>query len=510
MKKIVNTTLRLYLKSRYNRIEYNVANPKVIQADLLENLLYTASDTHYGRFYDFEGIDSYEKYRDSVPLVEYDDIKPLIERMMRGERDVLWPGRITWYAKSSGTTSERSKFIPVSKQNLKDCHINGSWDTVAILYHNLPEAKIFEYKNLIIGGTIYDYELNTDTKYGDVSAIMIHEMPFIGRPFYVPDFETAFMREWEEKIERIAQMAAKETDITSIGGVPTWNIVLFNRVLEITGKRNLLEVWPNLQVYVHGGVNFEPYRSQFRAFIPKDDFIYQETYNASEGYFATQSNYDTNDLLLLVDNGVFYEFIPTRSLHDSSAQAIPLDEVKVGVDYAMIISTSSGLWRYILGDTVQFTNTDPYKLKITGRTRHFINAFGEEVMVANTDQAISMACNELGVKVRDYTVAPIYFGASDQGGHEWLIEFDQDLKNLPVFAEVLDAKLQSLNSDYQAKRYRDMAMKRLEIISLPKGTFQEWLKRQGRQGAQVKVPRLSNDRKIVDQILQLIGRPESV
>ncbi|MDH3649608.1 MAG: GH3 auxin-responsive promoter family protein [Saprospiraceae bacterium] len=510
MKKIVNTTLRLYLKTRYNKIEYNIAHPKIIQADLLENLLYIASDTSYGRRHDFAGIDSYEKYQKKVPLVDYDDLKPFIERMMLGERDVLWPGQVKWYAKSSGTTSDRSKFIPVSKQNLKDCHINGSWDTVAILYHNLPEAKIFEYKNLIIGGTVFDYEPFPDTKYGDVSAIMIHEMPFIGRPFYVPDFETAFMKEWEEKIERIAQMAAAETDITSIGGVPTWNIVLFHRILEITGKKHLLEVWPNLQVYVHGGVNFEPYRAQFRSFIPKDDFIYQETYNASEGYFATQNDYHSKDMLLLVDNGVFYEFIQIHHVNDAAPEAIPLDGVDMDVDYAMVISTSSGLWRYMLGDTIRFTSLDPYKIMITGRTKHFINAFGEEVMVSNTDQAISMACQDTDVKIRDYTVAPVYFTEGGKGGHEWLIEFEKPAENLEIFADVLDTKLQLVNSDYQAKRYRDMALRRLQITSLPKGAFQDWLKQRGRQGAQIKVPRLSNDRTVVEDILQMTSKTAAV
>ena len=503
MKKIVNTTLRLYLKTRFKKIEHSISHPHITQSDVLEYLLYTASDTEFGNKYDFKTITSYEEYKARLPVFTYDGLKPYIERMMLGERDVLWPGYVKWYAKSSGTTSDKSKFIPVSTQNLKECHIKGSWDTVAILYHNLPEAKIFEFKNLIIGGTIYDFKPYPETKYGDVSAILIHHMPFIGRPFYIPDFETAFMKKWEEKLERIAQLSAIDEDITSIGGVPTWNIALFRRILEITGKKHLLEVWPKLEVYVHGGVNFSPYRNHFKALIPKNDFIYQEVYNASEGHFSTQDDIGSNDMLLFLDNGVFYEFIPMEGSHESN-EPLPLQYVELYKNYALAITTSSGLWRYLIGDTVRFTSLEPYRIQITGRTKHFINAFGEEVMVSNADHALSLACTDTRTIICDYTVAPIYFDQTGRGAHEWWIEFEKPPQNLKKFSDLLDQYLQQANSDYEAKRYQDIAMGPLIIRSLPKGTFNRWLKMKGKAGAQTKVPRLSNNRDFADELTNLL------
>ena len=504
MRGIVNSTLRLYLKSRYKKIEYSVQHAHVTQSDVLENLLYLAEDTEFGKRHKFGSISKYEDFRDQVPLCTYDDIKPDISRMMHGERDVLWPGQVTWYAKSSGTTSDKSKFIPVSKQCLKHCHVKGFWDNLAILYKNYPEAKIFEYNNLVVGGTLYDFEPFPETRYGDVSAILIHEMPLVGRPFYSPDFETAFMKKWDEKIERTAQLASRDRDIGSIAGVPTWNIVLFRRILEITGKSNLLEVWPNLEVYLHGGVNFEPYRAQFEALIPKDDFIYQETYNASEGYFACQNDYSTNDLLLMTDCGIFFEFVPLEELESTSPRALPLNEVETDVNYALVISTNAGLWRYLVGDTVMFTSTDPYKIVITGRTKHFINAFGEEVMVSNTDKAISLAADAHDVKIREYMVAPIYFGEEGKGGHQWLIEFEEAPENVEKFATTLDKYLQSINSDYEAKRFQSMALKELQIVEAPPSTFERWLKSRGKVGSQIKVPRLANHRKHMDSILSML------
>ena len=323
MRGIVNSTIRLYLKTRYKKLEYSTMHPHVSQADVLENLLFSASETEIGTRYRFDEIRKYQDFKDRLPIGDYEDVKQDINRMMHGAPDVLWPGVVNWYAKSSGTTNDKSKFIPVSRQNLKHCHVKGFWDSLAVLYNNFPEAKIFEYNNLVLGGTLYDFEPHPETKFGDISAILIHEMPLVGRPFYSPDFETAFMKKWDEKIERAAQLASRDQDIGSIGGVPTWNIVLFKRILEITGKSNLLEVWPNLQVYLHGGVNFEPYRCQFETLIPKSDFIYQETYNASEGYFACQNDYSSHDLLLFLDCGIFYEFLPLEMLgQDHSAAAV--------------------------------------------------------------------------------------------------------------------------------------------------------------------------------------------
>ena len=506
MRSIVNSTLRLYLKTRYKKIEYSILHPHVIQADMLENLLFSASETEIGTRYQFDEIRNYQQFKERLPICDYEDVKNDIHRMMHGTPDILWPGKVRWFAKSSGTTNDKSKFIPVSRQNLKHCHVKGFWDSLSILYNNYPDAKIFEYNNLVLGGTVSDFEPYPETKFGDISAILIHEMPLVGRPFYSPDFETAFMKKWDEKIERAAQLASRDQDIGSIGGVPTWNIVLFKRILEITGKSNLLEVWPNLEVYLHGGVNFQPYRSQFEALIPKSDFIYQETYNASEGYFACQNDYSTNDLLLLLDCGIFYEFIPLEKLgHDQDA-AMPLEQVETGKNYALVISTNSGLWRYMPGDTVMFTSTDPYKLVITGRTKHFINAFGEEVMVSNTDEAISRTMAAMNNKIREYMVAPIYLNTTAKGGHQWLIEFDGDVPDLDQFADKLDQNLQNINSDYEAKRFQDMALKRLEIVAVPPQTFEKWLRKRGKIGAQVKVPRLSNDRQQVEDVLSMLNQ----
>jgi hypothetical protein len=506
MRSIVNSTIRLYLKTRYKKIEYSMLHPQVIQADVLENLLFSASETEVGNRYRFDEIRNYQNFKERVPISNYEDVKDDIHRMMLGTPDVLWPGKITWFAKSSGTTNDKSKFIPVSRQNLKHCHVKGFWDSLAILYNNFPDAKIFEYNNLVLGGTLYDFEPNPETRFGDISAILIHEMPLVGRPFYSPDFETAFMKKWDEKIERAAQLASRDKDIGSIGGVPTWNIVLFKRILEITGKSNLLEVWPNLQVYLHGGVNFQPYRSQFEALIPKSDFIYQETYNASEGYFACQNDYGSQDLLLFLESGIFYEFIPLDKLDSDHSAAIPLEQVETGKNYALIISTNAGLWRYMPGDTVMFTSTNPYKLVITGRTKHFINAFGEEVMVSNTDEAIARTSVEMNVKIREYTVAPVYLNTTSRGCHQWLIEFDGELPDLDRFAALLDQNLQNINSDYEAKRFQDMALKRLEIVAVPPQTFEKWLRIRGKMGAQVKVPRLSNDRRQIDDILVMLNQ----
>lgn len=508
MRSLVNSTIRLYLKSRYHKIEHSILHPNITQSDVLENLLFAATDTEFGQRYGFGSIKHYDDFKSRVPLCDYEDMKGYIHRMMCGQRDVLWPGQVKWYAKSSGTTNDKSKYIPVSKQNLKHCHSKGFWDSLAILYNNFPEAKIFEYNNLVLGGNLYDFPPCAETRFGDISAILIHEMPLVGRPFYSPDFETAFIKKWDEKIERAAQLASRDGDIGSIGGVPTWNIVLFKRILEITGKSNLLEVWPNLQVYMHGGVNFEPYRSQFEALIPKEDFIYHEVYNASEGYFACQNDYSTHDMLLLPDCGIFYEFIPMDQFETNPDAAVSLADVEVDRNYALVISTNSGLWRYIPGDTVKFTSTHPYKMVVSGRTKHFINAFGEEVMVANTDQAISKACQETGSKIRDYMVAPIYLDTQKKGGHQWLIEFDGPVPELSGFADKLDSHLQQINSDYEAKRFENMALQRLQVIAVPVGTFEKWLRRKGKIGAQIKVPRLSNHRDHLEDMVSMLKEQE--
>ncbi len=509
MKGLINKTVKLFLKSKYNALTQVLQDPFKYQYEVLDYLIDTAQHTQWGRKYHFSEINHYDTFRDRVPVSSYEDLQPQIHKMMMGERDVLWPGQITWYSKSSGTTNARSKFLPVSEENFHDCHKKGSWDTLAILYHHNPDLQLFEKKSLILGGSLSHFTQNPESIIGDVSAIMITNLPLIGRPFYVPDVKVAIMEDWEKKLEMTADLAIEENEIATIGGVPTWNLVLFRKILEKTGAKNILEVWPDLRLYLHGGVNFEPYRNQFDQLIPREDFIYQEVYNASEGYFGTQYRPD-DDMILLLDHGVFYEFIPMESYGDPDAPVIPLEDVQSDVDYAVIISTSSGLWRYEIGDTIRFTNTNPHQFRITGRTRQFINAFGEEVMIHNTDSAISKATELTRSEIKDYTVAPKYLQSGEKGRHEWLIEFQHPPVDINQFAEILDQELQKINSDYAAKRTRNLALENLSVTTLPPHTFERWLKHQKRQGAQVKVPRLSNDRRYVEDILTMIRQKQNI
>jgi len=501
IKAVVNASLSKYLRWRYSRLQQVVSNPSETQRILLLKLLQNAQSTEIGKKYKFHRIKSYSDFQSQVPVVQYEDLKPMIERMMYGEKDVLWPGRVKWFSKSSGTTSDRSKFIPVSRDNLFKNHIKGSWDTLSILYNNVPDLGIFKAKSLIMGGSISRFSPNPSTKFGDISAIMIHHMPGIGRPFYTPDFDTAILPDWEEKIERTAKRILQE-DIVMFGGVPTWNVVLFKRVLEMTGAANLLEIWPMLRVYVHGGVGFEPYKHYFKELIPREDFLYMEVYNASEGYFAISGKPGDDDLLLLPDNGIFYEFIPLSDFQKGDMNALSLEEVEAGANYVLLVSSNAGLWRYIIGDTVRFTSLRPYKIQITGRTQQFVNAFGEEVMVSNTDKALATTCAAHNTIVKDYTVAPLYIATNSKGGHEWVIEFEKEPNDLSIFAADLDKALQAVNSDYEAKRTLDLALSPLRIIPAPAGTFEDWLKSKGKLGGQTKVPRLSNNRKVLEEILE--------
>jgi hypothetical protein len=376
---------------------------------------------------------------------------------------------------------------------------------MTLLYHNRPDAKIFARKNMVMGGSIETFKDYPKTQFGDVSAFMIKNIPYFARPFFTPDFETALMAEWEEKLERLALAAIQTPEVAMIGGVPTWTVVLFRRILEITGKENMLEVWPDFQVYIHGGVSFLPYKEQFRQFFPSDQVSFQEVYNATEGFFAAQDHFGEEGMLLFLNSGIYYEFLPMEEWGKPNPQAIPLKDVEVGKHYAPVISTTAGLWRYSPGDTISFTSTSPYRIRVTGRTKQFVNAFGEEVMVENTDQAIALACEQTGAQVDEYTVAPIYFGEPGKGGHDWLVEFLQPPRDIEQFRDLLDQYLQQLNSDYEAKRYKDLAMKKLQLRVLPKGTFYDWMRARGKYGGQNKVPRLANNRQYVDEILDFLG-----
>lgn len=476
-----------------------------MQESLLKQLLQFTKHTEWGRRYGYRDIQDAEQFARRVPVNDYDGLKPYITRMMHGEKDVLWSGQVRWYSKSSGTTSDRSKYLPVTSQNLKKCHIRGTWDTMSLFYHNRPDARQFECKSMIMGGSLYPFEPYPKTTYGDVSAIMIQNMPAVGRPFFTPDFKTALLHDWEEKLEKLARIGAQERNMVMIGGVPTWTVVLFRRILELTGKSNMLEVWPEFQGYIHGGVSFTPYRKQFEAFFPSDQISYQEIYNASEGYFAVQDDFSRDDMLLLLNNGVYFEFLPMPEWDKPNPHAIPLSEVKPGENYALVISTNAGLWRYTPGDTVTFTSTAPYRIKITGRTKQFVNAFGEEVMVENTDKALAVACQQTGAIVSEYTVAPVYFEEGQKGGHEWLVEFEREPSDEERFTALLDQALQANNSDYEAKRSKSLALKRLRLHALPSGTFHNWMRSRGKFGGQHKVPRLANHRQYVDEILHFLG-----
>lgn len=503
MKKLFNKGVKQYLKLRYNRIERMRNAPIKLQAKTFASLLNRAKDTEYGKKYDFSKIVDHASFIQKVPLIDYEDVKPYIKRMMKGEGNVLWPGIIKWYAKSSGTTNDSSKYIPVSEDSLYKNNVAASWDTMAITYHEDPESEIFQKKSLIMGGALSPWEANPKVTIGDISAILLHRMPAIGRPFYSPDFKTACLQDWEEKIKLMSQVCT-EDDIVMFGGVPTWTIVLFKRILRETGAKNMLEVWPNVRYYMHGGVGFDPYIDQFKEFFPDPNFRYFEVYNASEGYFGVQDRSHEKGMLLLLDNDIYYEFITMEELVNKEPKSIPLSEVTMNTNYAIAISSSAGLWRYMPGDTVEFLSVKPYRVLVSGRIKHYINVFGEEVMVGNTDKAIAETLSTLPAVVSNYTVAPIFMKHGNKGGHQWLIEFEKEPESLEAFELLLDDNLQKINSDYAAKRYKNLALKRLQIVPASPGTFLRWLASKGKVGGQNKVPRLFNSRKYVDELMNFV------
>ncbi len=475
--------------------------PIDVQEELLRKLVEKAQDTEIGKKYQFSEINTYTEFAKNVPIQQYESIEYLIERTRKGEQNVFWPTPIKWFAKSSGTTNSKSKFIPVSEEALEDCHFKAGKDMLCLYFNNNEEAQLFTGKSLRLGGSSAVYEDN-NSYFGDLSAIIIENLPFWADYSSAPRQETALMGEWESKMKAIVDETINE-DITSLVGVPSWMLVLLNYVLERTGKNNILEVWPNLEVYFHGGVNFNPYREQFKKLIPKADFKYYETYNASEGFFAIQDVNNSLNMLLMLDYGIFYEFIPMDNFEGENSIAIPLSEVTLNKNYALVITTNGGLWRYLIGDTVKFTSLNPFRIRITGRTKHFINVFGEELIVDNAESALKQACLKTNAEVCEFTVAPIFMVDEKSGGHEWLIEFRTPPKNLNYFTELLDNALKSINSDYEAKRYKNMTLA-LPIINCGrKGLFYDWLKLQGKLGGQHKVPRLSNSRKYLEELLKL-------
>lgn len=500
---LVNSIFTWIMKKRMHQIELFIKYPYDVQEEWFQTLISTAQDTEWGKLHGYSSIYSQDQFKEKVPIQNYDSLKPFIEKMLSGEQNVLWPSEIKWFAKSSGTTNDRSKFIPVSEESLEECHFKGGKDLLSMYCNNRPDTRIFTGKCLVLGGSHQINQLNTDSYCGDLSAVLIKNLPFWAEFYRTPEMSIALMDNFEEKVEKMAR-ATIEVNVTNISGVPTWNLVLAKRILEITGKDNLLEVWPNLEFYFHGAVNFNPYREQFKKLIPSDNMYYLETYNASEGFFGIQDQSNSEEMLLMLDYGIYYEFLPMENLHAENPKTLGLDEVQLNKNYALIISTNAGLWRYMIGDTIKFTSLSPHRIQITGRTKHFINAFGEELIIDNAEKGLAKACLETHAIIRDYTACPIYFKGNDAGGHEWIIEFDQKPDDMERFTDLLDQTLREINSDYDAKRYKDMALRRPLIHAAPDGTFYHWMKTRGKLGGQHKVPRLANDRAYVDEILKML------
>jgi hypothetical protein len=505
MRTLVNQFFKEYFRLRMRRIHRYMEHPLEVQRETLRHLLDRAQHTEIGRAFHFHEIHNEADFASRLPVRNYDQFKPFIDRMMHGEPDVLWPGTVRYFSKSSGTTEDKSKFIPVSTENLFESQLQGPRDTMSFFYDQRPDSLAFWGKSLMMGGSLAPFPEHPETIRGDVSAILNYHAPWFSQPFLTPEREISLLANFEEKIERMARALIDEPMLVTIGGVPTWTIVLLRRIQELTGKSNMMEVWPNIQAYIHGGVSFLPYREQFRHFFPSDDFSYQEVYNASEGYFATQNDFHSDDMLLLLDNKIYYEFLPMEEWEKDDPVAIPLEAVEKGKTYAMIISHNGGLWRYNIGDTVTFTSTLPYKIKVTGRTKQFINAFGEELMVENAERALAMTCEQMRAVVNEYTVGPIYFEGQGRGGHQWIVEFVEAPEDLERFADLLDENLQRVNSDYEAKRYKGMALDRLSLQSVTPGTFIEWMKHRGKFGGQNKVPRLANHRAFIDDLTKFIN-----
>ncbi len=503
---IINSFMAWLFKSRLKQIENFKSNPHQAQKEIFDELIEAGKRTKFGKAHDFKHIKSYRDFVERVPIHDYESIKPYIDQTMSGEQRVIWNTDIEWYAKSSGTTSSRSKYIPVSTESLEECHYKGGKDLVSVYVKNNPDTKMFIGKNLAIGGSLEKNPLNPQgtAKAGDISAVIMQNLPIWAQIIRTPSLEVALMDEWEAKIEKLARDTMDENVVT-ITGVPTWTIVLLQKILKLKNADNILEVWPNLEVFFHGAVAFGPYRAVFEKLIPSSKMRYMETYNASEGFFGLQDQPDSDELLLMLDYGIFFEFIPMEEWEKENPKVVPLGDVEVDKNYALLITTNGGLWRYKIGDTIKFTSTEPYRFRISGRTKHFINAFGEEVIVENAEKAIQKAADETSATISNFTAAPVYFGGDgSKGAHEWIVEFDSSPKDLDEFSALLDKNLREINSDYDAKRYKDLALTEPIIHQAPSGIFNNWLAKRGKLGGQHKVPRLSNERTFLEEILEMI------
>jgi len=501
---LINSLVSWFNTKRLYQIDLFRRFPNEVQEETLMKLIEKGKSSVYGTIYGFDRIKNISDFQRIVPIIDYEKIKPYVNRLRKGEQDVLWPGDIKWFAKSSGTTSDKSKFIPVSKDALEDCHFRGGKDVLAIYTNLYPDTGIFSGKGLTLGGSHQIDNFSNESYYGDLSAILIENVPWWVDFIRTPSQKVALIPEWEKKLKHLTSETLKE-NVTNLAGVPSWNLVMIKHILDFTGKSNLLEVWPNLELFTHGGVSFTPYREQFQRIIPSPNMHYLETYNASEGFFAIQDDPNSSDLLLMLDYGVFFEFIPVEQIHSSNPTVLTVAEIELNRNYAMVITTNSGLWRYLIGDTVAFTSTFPHKIKITGRTKHFINAFGEELIIDNAEKALAVACEKTGALISEYTAAPIYMDENARGAHEWLIEFEKKPDDINFFTTLLDNALCSINSDYEAKRYKGITLGPPIVRSLNQGTFFLWMRERGKLGGQNKVPRLSNTREYVNSLLEIVS-----
>ena len=500
--KLLSPAISRLARFRQWRTETWMQNPIATQREVLQDLVTHAQYTEIGRKFGLTKLFSISEFKNAVPIHEYTDLQPYVERLMNGEANLLWNTPVNWFAKSSGTTNAKSKFIPITKESLEDCHFQGAKDVLSLYYFLNPNSDLLTGKGLVIGGSHQLSIVNEDVQFGDLSAVLLQNSPYWGQWIRTPELSIALMDEWESKIEQLANCTIKE-NVTSLSGVPTWTLVLLKRILEITGKSCIADVWPNLELYIHGGVSFIPYKKQFENIIGKP-IHYLEIYNASEGFFAAQDNFNDEGMLLLLDHGVFYEFMLVEEYGKPEPKTIGLNKVELNKNYAIVISTNAGLWRYLLGDTIQFTTISPFRVKVSGRLKHYINAFGEEIIIDNADKAISIASQKTNCIVNDYTAAPIYIDSTTSGSHEWLVEFEIAPNNINEFAYELDCALKSVNSDYEAKRYKDIAMQMPVVKILEKGIFSKWLSQKGKLGGQHKVPRLNNDRTNIEEILALM------
>ncbi|MCT4583001.1 MAG: GH3 auxin-responsive promoter family protein [Flavobacteriales bacterium] len=498
-----NSIFSWIIKKRIHQIDLFKKHPIEVQNELIESLITRAKNTEFGKKHHFSSIENYLDFTKNIPIQDYSSLKPYIDRNIKGEQNLLWPEEVKWFAKSSGTTTGKSKFIPVTKEVIEDCHYKGGKDLLGMYYNHHPNTQLFNGKHLILGGSSQINYFNHQSYFGDLSAIIVNNLPWWCEWRRTPKKEITLMENWNEKLPKMVESTVNE-DVMILAGVPSWTLVFLKQVLEHTQKDNIMEVWPNLELYMHGGVNFEPYRSQFEAIIKNKNMNYVQTYNASEGFFAIQDQVKATDMLLMLDYGIYYEFLPLEELHKEHPKTLELKDVETGINYALIITTSAGLWRYMIGDTIQFTHLKPHRIIVTGRTSQFINTFGEEVMVDNTDNAIRIACERTNSSVKDYTLAPVFMKEDETGGHEWIIEFYKQPKNIDFFVDVLDNALKSLNSDYEAKRSNDLTIRKPIIHIAKTGIFHDWLTSKDKLGGQHKIPRLSNNRILIEELLALM------